>query len=75
VRRFANELTEGGNLLKLVGIGSHVWQQLENTDLLELIGEENVYKAEPRFRASLEHAVADANQWLETGGEISRKED
>ena len=69
VQRFANELLEGDNLLMLVGISQHVWDQLEKTDLLDLLGRENVYRAEPKFAASLDKAFADANQWLDESTE------
>jgi SulP family sulfate permease len=65
VKRFANELLEGDNLLMLVGISQHVWDQLEKTDLLDLLGRENVYRAEPKYAASLDKALADANLWLD----------
>ena len=65
VKRFGNELLEGDNLLMLVGLSTHVWDQLEKTDLLDLIGREHVYRAEPQFAASLDKALADANQWLD----------
>jgi SulP family sulfate permease len=64
-RRFAKELQLGDNLLMLTGIGSHVWEQLEKTDLLVLIGEENIFPAEPVYTAALEKAISAANQWVE----------
>jgi SulP family sulfate permease len=64
VRRFTEQLLEGENLLMLVGISQHVWDQMERTDLLDLIGEENVYRAEPKYAASLKKAMADAEQWV-----------
>jgi SulP family sulfate permease len=64
VRRFAEELHAGGNILKLVGISQHVWDQLEKTGLIDMIGRENVYRAEPKYAASLEKALEDANQWV-----------
>jgi len=69
VQRFGNELLEGDNLLMLVGLSTHVWDQLEKTDLLDLIGIEHVYRAEPQFAASLDKALADANQWLDKSTE------
>ena len=65
LQRFANELHERDNLLMLTGVGSHVWNQLEKTDLHELIGEENIFLAEPKYTAALEKALAAANQWLD----------
>ena len=68
LQRFAKELQQGDNLLMLTGIGSHVQDQLENTDLIELIGEENIFPAEPVFTAALEKALAAANRWLDLAG-------
>ena len=65
VQRFTKELQAGENLLMLVGISQHVWEQLEKTDLLDLIGRKNVFQAEPRYAASLDKALEAANQWLE----------
>jgi SulP family sulfate permease len=64
VSRYANQLLAGDNLLMLVGISTHVWEQSEKTGLLDLIGRENVYRAESKYAASLDKALADANQWL-----------
>jgi hypothetical protein len=54
----------------LVGISQHVWDQLEKTGLLDLIGRENVYRAEPKYAASIDKALADANQWLDESTEL-----
>ena len=53
----------------LVGISQHVWDPLEKTGLLDLIGRENVYRAEPKYAASIDKALADANQWLDESTE------
>ena len=53
----------------LTGIGAHVRDQLEKTDLLELIGEENIFPAEPVFTAALEKAIDAASRWLDEGSE------
>jgi SulP family sulfate permease len=63
------ELQVHDNKLMLVGISTHVWDQLEKTGLLDLIGIENVYRAEPKYAASLDKALADANQWLDESTE------
>lgn len=74
VERFAKKLHDGDNLLMLTGIGPHVWEQLERTDLLDLIGEENIFPAEPKYSAALEEAVAAANQWMIDVSEQSEEE-
>lgn len=65
LQRFAAKLQQGDNLLMLTGLGQHVRDQLEKTDLVSLIGEENIFLAEPVYTAALEKALVAANQWLE----------
>ena len=69
IQRFTKELQQGGNLLMLTGIDAHVRDQLEKTDLLELIGENNIFPAEPVYTAALIKAIAAANQWLDEATE------
>jgi len=64
IQRVTKKLHMGGNLLMLTGVGAHVWEQLEKTDLLELIGEQNIFPAETVYTAALEKAIAAANLWL-----------
>jgi SulP family sulfate permease len=73
IQRFTKELQVHDNKLMLVGISTHVWDQLEKTGLLELIGRENVYRAEPKYAASLDEALADANQWLDESKKLSTR--
>jgi SulP family sulfate permease len=63
--RFVRELQAQENILMLVGLNQRVLEQLDKTDLLKEIGEENVFMAEPQFAASLNKALVAANQWLE----------
>ena len=63
--RFVRELQAQENILMLVGLNERVLEQLDKTDLLKEIGEENVFMAEPQFAASLNKALVAANQWLE----------
>ncbi len=63
--RFIQELQAQENILMLVGLNQRVLEQLDKTDLLKQIGEENVFMAEPQFAASLNNALVAANQWLE----------
>jgi SulP family sulfate permease len=61
--RYARSLQAQDNLLLLAGLNQQVIDQLERTDLLDLIGRENVFLVQPRYRASLEQAVARAQAW------------
>ena len=48
----------------LTGLNKHVMEQIEKTDLLELIGEEYVFPAEARFGAAVNKAVGVAEAWM-----------
>ncbi|MGD9092277.1 MAG: SulP family inorganic anion transporter [Anaerolineales bacterium] len=64
VERYVRALQAQDNLLMLSGLNKHVLEQLEKTDLLELIGEENVFPAEARFGAAVDKAVRAAETWM-----------
>ncbi len=62
--RYARALLDGGNLLILEGFNQRVVDQLEQTDLLGLIGKENVFPGQPEFGAALKQALAAAEAWM-----------
>jgi SulP family sulfate permease len=63
IERYVRALKANNNLLMLTGVNNRVLEQLEKTDLLELIGEENVFTAEARFGAAVDKAVDAAEAW------------
>jgi SulP family sulfate permease len=63
LERYTRLLHDQDNLLMLVGLSQQVLEQLERTELLDRIGKENVFLAQPRYRASLEQALARAHTW------------
>jgi len=63
VERYARSLQAQDNLLLLAGINARVLEQLQNTALLDIIGEENVFPVKARFGASTEQALARAKVW------------
>ncbi len=63
LERYTRLLQAQDNLLMLAGLNQQVIDQLERTELLDLIGRENVFLVQPRYRASLEQAVARAQAW------------
>jgi SulP family sulfate permease len=67
--RYARTLQAGNNRLMLEGPSEHVVDQLEKTDLLDLIGGENVFPGQPEFGAALRDALAAAEEWLAQGEE------
>ncbi len=62
--RYARALQAGDNKLMLEGLSERVLEQFEETDLLDLIGEENVFLGQPQFWASLRQALAAAEDWI-----------
>lgn len=64
IERYARALQAANNKLMLVGLNEHVLEQLQKTDTLDLIGEENVFLAKARFGEALEDAMAAAEQWI-----------
>jgi hypothetical protein len=50
--------------MMLEGMNERVREQLEETDLLDLIGEENVFLGQKEFGASLRQALVAAEEWI-----------
>jgi SulP family sulfate permease len=69
--RYARALLDGGNLLLLEGLNPRVVDQLEKTDLLDLIGEENVFPGQAQFGLALHLALDAAEAWMEAQDERS----
>lgn len=53
-----------GNRLMLCDVEEPVLEQLKQTEAYELIGEENIFPAEPVHEASVEKALAAAEKWM-----------
>jgi SulP family sulfate permease len=70
IQRYTESLQAGGNLLMLEGLSKKVLEQLERTDLLDLIGEENVFRGQKQHGASLRQALAAAEAWAAQNAEI-----
>jgi SulP family sulfate permease len=64
IERYTRDLQVRGNILMLEGINQQVLGQLERTDLLDLIGEENIFLGHPKFGAALNEALAAAEGWI-----------
>jgi SulP family sulfate permease len=62
--KYTEKLHAGGNQLMLAGISPGVMKLLEHTGVVDVIGRENVFTAQPGFGASLDAAQAAAQQWL-----------
>jgi SulP family sulfate permease len=64
LRRYAQEMREGGNLLMLAGVQPHVLDELVKTETVDIIGKDNVFAAEPELGASVDKAREAAARWL-----------
>jgi SulP family sulfate permease len=73
IQRYAESLQAGGNVLMLEGLSEKVLEQIERTDLLDLIGQENVFLGQPQHGASLRQALAAAQAWLAQDRETGAK--
>jgi SulP family sulfate permease len=73
IKRYTQALKTQRNLLMLVGLNEHVLEQLVKTDLLDLIGEANVFPAEARFGASINEAIQIAKTWMGQGKPALKK--
>jgi SulP family sulfate permease len=68
IERYARSLQQQGNLLMLEGLNERVLEQLNKTDVLSLIGADNVFLADPRFGVSARQAISAAEAWMEQHG-------
>jgi SulP family sulfate permease len=68
IDRYTQQLQAQDNKLMLEGLNERVLEQLEETELLDLIGEENVFLAQARFGAALTEALAAAESWVREEG-------
>jgi SulP family sulfate permease len=68
IERYSQQLQAQDNKLMLEGLNERVLEQLEGTDILDLIGEENVFLAQAGFGAALVEALAAAETWVAEEG-------
>ena len=48
----------------LSGVSTHVYDQLEKTEIIELLGEENIFPDSSKLLYSSKQALKAANDWL-----------
>lgn len=63
LERYTRMLHAQDNLLILSGLNPQVVEQLEDTELNDLVGEGNIFPAQPQFGAAAEQALARAENW------------
>jgi SulP family sulfate permease len=64
IERYAQSLQAAGSKLMLEGLNERVLEQLEETEIVELLGRENLFLAKLRFGDSLKEALAAAERWI-----------
>ena len=69
LRRWAEELQEGGGALLLAGVGEHMSDQLVRTGLADLIGRENVFGARSLVYRSTREAFEAGQRRLRPDGQ------
>ena len=62
---FLKDLQAGNNHLLLAGVEPHVMEIFKKTGFRDLVGEENIFLAEPGYGVSLDAAWDAASVWLE----------
>ena len=64
VERYSAALQKNGGKLMLSGVSEHVYEQLEKTEIVELLGEENIYPESSKLLYSSKQALKAANVWI-----------
>ncbi len=64
LRRYATTLQANGGRLMLSGVNSRLWEQLDKTGTLSLIGRENVFMEEAQIGVAMNRAIESATAWL-----------
>jgi SulP family sulfate permease len=64
IERYAKQLDATGNKLMLAGMNERIMQQLEKTEMMKLLGEEDVFPAEAQYFGPLNKALAEAQRWI-----------
>jgi SulP family sulfate permease len=67
IERYAKQLDTTGNKLMLAGMNERIMEQLEKTELMALLGKEDIFPAEPQYFGPLNKALAKARLWIAAG--------
>jgi SulP family sulfate permease len=60
IERYAQKVKDTGNRLMLAGVNENSFDQLKDTGALDVIGQENVFKVQPEYGASVREALLTA---------------
>ena len=66
VDRYAKQLQINDCQLMLEGLNRDVFEQLERTGVIDAVGRQNVFLAEPQFGSALMTAIETARQWIDS---------
>jgi SulP family sulfate permease len=66
MERYSAALQKNGGKLMFSGVSVNVYEQLEKTEMIELLGEENVFPDSSKLLYSSKQALKAANAWLES---------
>lgn len=64
VLRYAKDLKAGGNLLMLADVQPTMMEELVKTEVMDVIGKENLFAAQPDLDGALDDALEAAEKWL-----------
>jgi SulP family sulfate permease len=64
--RYTRTVQGNQGRLMLAGVSDGVYSQLKRTGLLELIGQENVFLAQPQWGAAANEALEAAQLWMDS---------
>ena len=64
IERYAKQLDASGNKLMLAGMNERIMEQLEKTELMKLLGKEDICPSEPQFFGPLNKALVEARLWI-----------
>jgi SulP family sulfate permease len=67
IERYAKQLDGTGNKLMLAGMNERIIEQLDKTELMSLLGKEDIIPAEPQYFGPLNKALAKAQIWIAAG--------
>ena len=65
LRRYSEALQTNGGRLMLVGVSSELRDQLDRTDAISAIGEQNLFMAKAELGTAMNEAISTAQIWLE----------
>lgn len=69
IERYAKQLDSSGNKLMLAGVNERILEQLDKTELMDLLGEEDIVPADPQFFGPMNKALSFAQAWIDAEDE------